>query len=326
MNHPPFFVPVVYEHAAQLIGKRPWEVSRDLDLLVAAHTAAYQQYHHSPVVAGIDVYNVEAEAYGSVLTDAGGIIIPSVGRFACSAVGEILDLPAPALRTAGRFPMVLEAARRLKERCPATEVRVPISGPFSIASNLVGFDVLLYAVLEDPDAVRDAMLHLARHQISVIRAASEMGLGVIMFESAATPPLLSPADFHSVEQPALLALGEAHRSITGSGLQLIAGGNTVSVLDDLVKVRPSVLLCPAETDRYAFMERMRAFPEISVRINMPPGVFTAADSERATQEADIALTLAGERENVSIGTGVLPYDADPEIVLRIQSYIEGHRR
>jgi hypothetical protein len=87
MSATPFFVPVVYEHAAQLIGKRPWEVSREEDLLVAAHAAAFQRYRLSPVVVGIDIYNVEAEAYGSVLGDAGGIAIPSVERFACAKVG-----------------------------------------------------------------------------------------------------------------------------------------------------------------------------------------------------------------------------------------------
>ena len=43
----------------------------------------------APIVAGIDVYNVEAEAYGSVLGDAGGIAIPAVERNACAEVGEI---------------------------------------------------------------------------------------------------------------------------------------------------------------------------------------------------------------------------------------------
>jgi len=326
MNMTPFFVPVVYEHAAQLIGKRPWEVSRDADLLVAAHTAAYQRYHHTPVVVGIDVYNVEAEAYGSVLGDAGGIAIPSVERFACADAGEILDLPAPDLRTDGRFPMILEAARRVQERCPTAEVRVPLSGPFSIASNLVGFEELLFGVATEPEAVRDAVMHLAHHQSAVIRAAREMGLGVIVFESAASPPLLSPTSFREIALPALRILADAHRALTGSGPLLVLGVDAVPILDDLVSLHPALLICPPETERTVFMDSLQAHPEIAVRINIPPIVFTPAGEERAIAEATIALSLAAGREKVSIGTGVLPYDADPEIVLRIQSFIEGHRR
>lgn len=326
MSTAPFFVPVVYEHAAQLIGRRPWEVSRDADLLVAAHTAAYQRYHHTPVVVGIDVYNVEAEAYGSVLGDAGGIAIPAVERFACADAGEILDLPAPDLRTDGRFPVIFEAARRVQERCPTAEVRVPLSGPFSIASNLVGFEELLFGVATEPAAVRDAVIHLAHHQAAAMRAVREMGLGVIVFESAASPPLLSPTAFREIALPALRVLADAHRTLAGSGLHLVLGGDAVPVLDELVSLRPALLICPPETERTVFMESLRAHPEIAVRINIPPVVFTPAGEERAIAEATIALSLAAGREKVSIGTGVLPYDADPEIVLRIQSYIEGHRQ
>ncbi len=72
------FTPIVYEHAAKFIGRRPWEVSRSADLLVEAHAAAYAVYRHAPVVAGIDVYNVEAEAYGAVVGASRENEVPSV--------------------------------------------------------------------------------------------------------------------------------------------------------------------------------------------------------------------------------------------------------
>jgi uroporphyrinogen-III decarboxylase len=326
MIHSPFFVPVVYEHAAQLIGKRPWEVSRDEDLLVAGHTAAYQAYHHTPIVTGIDVYNVEAEAYGSVLGDAGGIAIPSVERHACAEVGEIVDLKAPHLTSQGRWPVILGAARRLKERFPDAQVCVPLSGPFSIASNLVGFEELLFGVLEDPALVREALVHIARHQATIIREINRLGLECIVFESAATPPLLSPASFREVELPALRVIATDHAVATRENLALVIGGNTVPILPDLLDLHPGMLICPSETDRARFMELVRAHPEITIRINMSPGVFALSGSDGAQAEADTALALAAGRENVCIGTGVLPYDADPATVLRIRSYVEGHRR
>jgi hypothetical protein len=61
------FSPSVYEHAAFLIGRTPWEVSRDADLLFQAHAEAFRCYRHAPVVVGIDIYNLEAEAYGGVI-------------------------------------------------------------------------------------------------------------------------------------------------------------------------------------------------------------------------------------------------------------------
>ena len=38
----------VYEHAAYLIGRTPWEVSRNEGLTYEAHAEAYRRYRHSP--------------------------------------------------------------------------------------------------------------------------------------------------------------------------------------------------------------------------------------------------------------------------------------
>ncbi|MBN2295787.1 MAG: hypothetical protein JXM70_25375, partial [Pirellulales bacterium] len=56
--------PSVYEHAAQLIGATPWQASRDAELMFCAHAEAYRRYRHTPIMPGIDIYNLEAEAYG----------------------------------------------------------------------------------------------------------------------------------------------------------------------------------------------------------------------------------------------------------------------
>ena len=319
------FVPVVYEHASALIGRRPYDVSRDAGLLSSAHAAAFRRYHHSPVVVGIDVYNVETEAYGARLHDAGGLAIPSIESPLCKGVEDFLSLQPIDPCTDGRFPIVLESARRLREECTGAVVAVPLSGPFSIAQNLLGMEELLFAVMTDPEGVRDALLVVARHLGNIVEKISAMGFEVIMFESSASPPLLSPTLFRRAEVPALACIGEVHQRVTGRGVALILGGNTVPVLEDLIAVGAGSLICPAEVDGEAFFEKMRHHPEISVRINMRPGVF-ASSFEEAKAEAARAVTLASRKENVCIGSGVLPYDANPDIVLGIQSLIEEQQR
>ena len=59
------FTPVIYEHAARFVGRTPWEVSRDADLMFEGHRRAYLEYHHQVIAVGIDIYNLEAEAYGA---------------------------------------------------------------------------------------------------------------------------------------------------------------------------------------------------------------------------------------------------------------------
>lgn len=78
------FTPAVYENAARFTGRSPWEVSRDPELLHAGHRAAYLEYRHQPIAVGIDIYTLEAEAYGAVVEKPVGngsaqSVIPSPG-------------------------------------------------------------------------------------------------------------------------------------------------------------------------------------------------------------------------------------------------------
>ena len=48
------FTPVVYEHAARFVGRTPWEVSRDAELMFEGHRRAYLEYHQQVIAVGID--------------------------------------------------------------------------------------------------------------------------------------------------------------------------------------------------------------------------------------------------------------------------------
>jgi hypothetical protein len=121
------FCPSVYEHAARVIGKNPWEVSRDAELLAEAHIEAFRLYQHRPVVVGIDIYNLEAEAYGATVSSPAGNGIPAIIRHPYRQAKELISLEPFSPKTAGRIPMVIEAARRVADECPRADVRIPLS-------------------------------------------------------------------------------------------------------------------------------------------------------------------------------------------------------
>lgn len=317
------FTPVVYEHAARFIGRRPWEVSRDASLLVEAHAAAYAVYHHVPLVAGIDVYNVEPEAYGAVVGAPRENEVPSILGQLCRSAADILRLRLPDPTVDGRFPMVLEAAERLRERCPGAEVRIPLSGPFSIACALVGFEGFLTEVLLCPDVVAEALGHLAAGQLEVCHAVAARGFRVMFFDSAASPPIIDPASFRTLVFPSL------HDLISGAGAlmnecpPLILGGDTVSILKDLLLTGTEYVICPAETDRESFMEIMRKHPSVTVRLNTPARLFASDDRNALQTELEYLGRLAAGRRRTLLGSGVLPYDADPAMVKFAQEIAAG---
>ena len=317
------YTPVIFEHAASFIGKRPWEVSRDADLLFEAHAAAYRVYGHAPIVVGIDVYNVEAEAYGARVEDPGGYEVPTVARTLCGSPAEIVQLKSYDAAATGRFPLILQAARRLRGEFPRAEIRIPLSGPFSIACGLVGFQDLLMAMMEDPDIVVEALMRLAEDQVRLCRRIADEGFRAIIFESSASPPLVSPALFERVVFPSLRFLVGESSPLTGEPPPLILGGDTARILPLLVATGTSYLICPAETNTRQFMDEAARHPSLSVRINVRPGLFAPGPEAPLLEALQAAVAAAGERPRTSVGTGVLPYDAVPGRVLKGKSLVEG---
>ena len=316
------FEPAVYEHAAKLIGRTPWEVSRDKDLIVAGHIKAYETYHHTPIVVGIDIYNLEAEAYGGVVAEPSGEGIPALHDHLCGAAEGILSLPDFDPETSGRLSMIIEAAKEIQSALQDAVVKVPVSGPFSLASNILGLETLLCDAITDPDDVDKALQKLAVNQLRFCKAIADAGVGITFFESAATPPLVPPHMFSQIVLPALQSLIEGAAAFLGQKVPCIIGGNTLPILDAMLSTGTSYIINPGETDQDAFMKAMAAHPDVMVRINMNPAVFCSGDLDQAFKEAGRVMALAAGREKVCLGSGVLPYEALPETTLAVKKYIE----
>jgi uroporphyrinogen decarboxylase len=316
------FEPAVYEHAARLIGRTPWEVSRDKGLLVHAHKTAFQTYGHKPVVTGIDVYNLEAEAFGAVVAEPDGEGIPSIAEHLCGEVADILELPDYDPATSGRLSMIIAAAQELKQQLPEAIVKVPVSGPFSLASNLCGLENLLCDCLTDLETVEQALKKLVMNQLRFCRAIAEAGAGITFFESAATPPLVPPHMFQDLVLPALQELIQGAAGFLGEAVPCIIGGNTLPILETMLSTGTKYIICPGETDQSAFMKTMEKHPDVMVRMNMNPAVFCTPDTAVGFREADRALALARGRKKVCLSSGVLPYEAVPATVLAVKNYIE----
>ncbi len=111
------FTPAIYEHAAKLIDATPWQASRDRVSLVRGHAEAYRRYRHAPMVVGIDIYNLEAEAYGAEIAEPEGNAIPSISTHPCTTVAQIANLPVLNPATAGRITIIIAAGWELKVLC-----------------------------------------------------------------------------------------------------------------------------------------------------------------------------------------------------------------
>ena len=312
---------VVLEHAAAFIGRTPWDVSRDADLLAAAQIAAYRVYGQQPITCGIDVYNVEAEAWGAQVETHDPLGAPVLGNPLFSDLGPILDLPTLDLERDGRLPMLLAAARKIAAELPDAPLRIPLAGPFSIAVALMGFETLLMEMLDNEEAVQKALQKLGEHQAHLCAQIAERGFQTTIYESGAAPPLVSPEMFSALVAPALIPILEAGRKV-GKPVACIIGGDIAPIVEKLLECRPAAVICPAETDQEQFMRKAANWPDIAVRMNLPAGLMASGDEAALQREIERLSPLARLHPLGSLGTGVLPYDSRPEAVLALSRFAE----
>jgi uroporphyrinogen decarboxylase len=217
--------------------------------------------------------------------------------------------------------MVIGVAARLAQTFPEAVVRVPVSGPFSIASNLVGFEQLLYEVALDPDEVAAALMQLVDGQVAFGAELRRHGLSAAFFESAACPPLLSPTMFRQVELPALKTILGRMAEVLGHPVPCIIGGNTTPILEAMLETGTQYVVAPFETNQEAFLRKIWDRTDVRVRVNSDVELISRGTWDQIRADADRIIGLVRGRPNVCMGTGALPYDTPPENVLRLREYV-----
>jgi uroporphyrinogen decarboxylase len=320
------FVPAVYEHKAWFIGKMPSEVCRDGSLLVEATLAEYEALQPDAMVVGIDVYNVEAEAAGCGVTYFAG---PDTSVPSATPGGETIAEGAPAgsvaipdPRTSGRMPLMLDAtarvAEKLKHRVP---VMGAVTGPFSLAAALCGPATLFMAMVSNPGWARDLIGIALRIALDYGRAFAERGLGVTVFDSQASPGLISPARYKEFVQEPTRDLIAGLKSAGMADVPLVIGGNTDAIVDGCIGTGGNYILCDGPASTRTFVAACRA-ARCAFRKNIPSAVIASATVEEIRHRAASEVALAEGYPGFILGTGVIVYGTATEKILAVKGEAE----
>jgi hypothetical protein len=108
-------------------------------------------------------------------------------------------------------------------------------------------------------------------------------------------------------------------AVTGAGR--LIGVNGRASFEKRGRVNVGVGYAISANQLRNFMGQLRARPDVMVRINAAPGVFASGDWPAVRRELLRVLTLAGDRDKVCIGTGVLPFETNPDIVLKAKAFV-----
>ena len=321
------FCPAIYEHKAALIGVKPSEMCRDADLFEKAIIREVEVYEPDMLVVGCDVYNVEAEAAGCTVLYPDSNNVPAiVGRF-LRAGNDISRLRFPDPEKSGRMPLHLEVGRRVQKRFGEERfVRGALSAPFSMACELVGPESLLMAALDRPDWVRRLLDYCSEIVKSYGRAFVERGLGVILFDSHASPPLTYPELYRKIILGPTGRVVQYFRKELGLALvPYIMGGDTAVLLEEILETGSNNILCDYKADLSVFVDRLEKAP-VLLRANLDP-LFLMTHPEKEIWDKVSEVLAKGRRHpRFLMGTGILPYDIAPEKVIAVREALEAAGR
>jgi len=321
------FLPAIYEHKAWFVGETPSKVCRDVNLFTTAVVAEYERVQPDALTIGIDVYNVEAEAVGCRVTYYAGndVSTPAIGPEGAVFQGsdDVASLKMPDPRRDGRMPLNLEVARRvMKVLGREVAIRGAVSGPFSMAASLVGPEHMFMLMMTHPALVKDLVAFSAEVIKWYGRAFIEAGCGVIMFDSQASPELLSPEMYRDFVLGPTKRIIRYFQQLGVQHVPLIIGGSTTKMLDAYLETGGNNILCDAKADVGRFLEECsrarRAF-----RRNLETADFLQVTAEELRRRALKTLEESNGYPGFILGTGVVPYGTPLVNLIAVREAVQG---
>lgn len=318
------FAPTIYEHSAACIGKTPSQVAADGTLLTEALLAAYERYLPDRLAVGFDVYNLEPEALGAEILyyEENSDSLPACVLPLIHAPGDLERLRLPDPRKSGRMPFLLEACKQLLARAKGRETVVggALTGPFTLAAILRGFEAFVVDMLEEPDFALRQLAFAEEVSFRLGSAYHSLGAGLVVNESWVAPPLCSPGLYREFGVPAETRLIRRLREIGARDISLISGGNTTPIVGDMLETVPSLIMADWGCDLKYFAALCRE-KNVLLRASVPSAAVERGDREEMTGMVDSILRSCGGYEGLLIGCGIVSYTTKPEHVLLFRDIV-----
>lgn len=316
--------PAIYEHKAALIGGSPGEVAESAGLLAGAVLKEYEVYQADYITVGLDVYNIEAEALGAKLTTPGNNECPDLAGTLYNLDRLPEHLVLPDIPGAGRFKLLVEAGKHVRDAIGGSVmVRVAASGPVTMAVKLAGLeDLIMSLMLEDGNAVRllEFTTQIAGKWCACLRGNE---LDAIVFDSMVAPPIFSPGMYGQFVLPLHRRLMNLLEDSGQRERELVIGGNTAPIAGLLKQTGANILLCDYAADAAAFKSALGDDSLLKVRRNINPALLNSNNNGTLAEKflAELALFT-----NSIGGTGILPYDFEPDNYLSFRDVCQKQKR
>lgn len=226
------WVPFVGCHAATFLNVTATEFLKSRELIVEGVGKAVEAYHPDGIPVAFDL-QVEAEALGCKLnwSDENPPAVVSHPLMEGKSL-EDLALPGPG---DARIPMVMEAAKELRENHPDIALYGLITGPFTLALHLMGTDIFM-KMLEEPDVVIKLMEFTSEVATFMADQYLDAGCDVIALVDPMTSQI-DPGSFGMFVSPPVTEIFDHIRERGGLSSFFVCG-NAQQNIEVMCKCKP----------------------------------------------------------------------------------------
>ena len=300
-------------HGAHVAGVPIGEYCRSGRLMAEAQYRAWQVYGQDAVVAQSDNYYI-AEGFGVEVQHYENST-PTLKAPAAAELEDIDRLRVPDPCSDGRMPVYLEAIRRLAALCRGdVAVRAPGTGPFSLASHLLGteqFLVELALAEQEPGGPRERLLKrlldlTTDALIAFAAACLAAGANIVQAgDSLASLDMISPAMYRKWAWPAERRFFQTINPLAaqhGAATLLHICGNMTPALEDMAETGARILELDHKVDLKTAKQRVGQ--RVCLMGNLDPvEVLWRGTPETAAIASRQAVADAGKDGGFILGSG-----------------------
>jgi MtaA/CmuA family methyltransferase len=287
-------------------------------LLADSVICYFEKFRPDAVWLSADTW-VTAEAMGAAVSFPGPEQpLAGTGEPLVRSMAEIERIGPPDPKTQGRWPLMLEALRRINKAIGKEAFIVACFDqyPFSLACALMGIQQVMMLLIDDPPLIESLMAKCSEYTIAYAAALAEAGADMLSGGDSPTG-LIGPRLYREAALPFEQRVIRALKSRFSVPVSLHICGNAMPILADMATSGADVLELDQQVDIEAACQVVG--PEIALWGNLDPvrllaqGTLEAVRSE--TEDLIRAFRQCGhDRFVVSSGCTLAP--DTPQVNLR----------
>jgi len=220
-------IPFMGEFKCQLSGISFREFWYDPEKMVETERLAFNRYGYDRIVIGPNTRGITEALGGRFVYPGKGL--PYADQPFLKDYEQLKGMEAVQAESDSRIQIFAEVAKRLADAGRIVPLEMSIGGPFTIASNLRGVELLLRDTRKYPDRIMELLRIVTDSQKSCIDMAAEQGFGIAMADPVANPALIGPKMYERFVFPFTKELTDYALEKTGKKVSLHMCGTTYSI-------------------------------------------------------------------------------------------------